>query len=220
MLYDSMDIVPVVESRPCASIPTIITSVVTTTTSVVTPPLRRTVNLGIRSQKGSHSQSGLDRITLDESPPRNRRNIGSNTESQEDLLEERRNNRYNFRQRLKDTELISRQDIINSYEQTTEEQVERQPCLRDSTGSKERIEKVRSLIAPRSFTTPEKLIVQSPDHNNDNYLNCENSEKEWLKEKFPPEAKLVTVPRGDKGFGFIMVEGNVRSIIIFIITHR
>ena len=195
-----------IENRPCASIPTIISSVVTTTTSLVIPPLKRTVNIGIRSHKGSHSQSGLDRITLDESPPRNRRNIGSNTESQEDLLEERRNNRHNFRQRLKDTELIS-QDMITSYEQKTDEQNERQPYMRSTSGGKERIEKVRSLVAPRSFTTPEKLVVHSTE--NDNYLNCENMEKEWLKEKFPPEAKLVTVPRGDKGFGFMMVEGNV-----------
>ena len=193
------------ESRPCASIPTIITevsSVITTTTSVITPPLNRTV--GIRSHKGSHSQSGLDRIMLEESPPRNRRNIGSNTESQEDLLEERRNNRRNFQERLKSTDLTSR-DV---YLQETDEN-ERQTYMLGLTSGKERVERVHSLLAPRSFTTPEKLIVHSTaDHDYPNYGN--NADSEWLKEKFPPGAKLVTVPREDKGFGFIIVEGNVR----------
>lgn len=196
-IYDSVDIVPVIENRPCASIPTIITSVVTTTTSVITPPLKRAVNIGIQSRKGCHSQSGLDRIILDESPPRNRRNIGSNTESQEDLLEDRRNNRRNFRERLRNTDLASREDIINSYEQEIDGQDER----RSHTLGRERVERVRSLLAPRSFNTPEKLIVESSDHL--------NNDSAWLKAKFPPEAKLVTIPRGDKGFGFIMVEGNV-----------
>lgn len=192
-----------IENRPCASIPTIITSVVTTTTSVITPPLKRAVNIGIVSRKGSHSQSGLDRIVLDESPPRNRRNIGSNTESQEDLLEDRRNNRRNFRERLRNTDLASREDIINSYEQEMDGVDERQSVTLRLTSGKDRVERVCSLHAPRSFNTPEKLIIDSPD-----YLS---SDSEWLKTKFPPGAKLVTVPRGDKGFGFIMVEGNVNS---------
>ena len=208
--HTSVDIVPVIENRPCASIPTLINSVVTTTSSTVTPPLKRTISIGLRSHKGSHSQSGLDRITLDESPPRNRRNIGSNTESQEDLLEETRNNRLNFRQRLRDTDITSRQDVISSYEVETDENIERQTVLRSSTGGgKERVEKVRSLVAPRSFQTPEKLVV----HSTDDYLNCDNAEDRWLKERFPPEAKIVTVPRGDKGFGLIMVEENVSSVI-------
>ena len=198
-----------IESRPCASIPTIITSVITSTTSVDTPPLRRTVNVGgIRSQKGSHSQSGLDRIALDESPPRNRRNIGSNTESQEDLLEERRKNRHNFRQRLKDTDLALRQDVINSYEQENDEQTEAATHRQGLTSGKERVERVRSLVAPSSFNVPEKLIIQSSD----DYLSSSKTERDWLKDRFPPGTKLVTVPRGDKGFGFIMVEGNVSVV--------
>ena len=204
-----------IENRPCASIPTIITSVVTTTTSVITPPLKRAVNIGIASRKGSHSQGGLDRIVLDESPPRNRRNIGSNTESQEDLLEDRRNNRRNFRERLRITDLASREDIINSYEQCQEVHVdgmsERQSVTLRLTSGKERVERVRSLHAPRSFNTPEKLIVGSPD-----YLSSDKTDSEWLNAKFPPGAKLVTVPRGDKGFGFIMVEGNVNNHNNFI----
>ena len=203
-IYGSVDIVPVIENRPCASIPTIITSVVTTKTSVITPPLKRTVNIGIQSRKGCHSQSGLDRIILDESPPRNRRNIGSNTESQEDLLEDRRNNRRNFRERLRNTDLASREDIINSYEHEIDGQDER----RSYTLGRERVERVRSLLGPRSFNTPEKLIVESSDH-----LNGDRTNSAWLKANFPPEAKLVTIPRGDKGFGFIMVEGNVERMI-------
>lgn len=206
MLHNSVDIVPVIESRPCASIPTVITSAVTTIASVDTPPLRRTVNIGgFRSQKGSYSHSGLDRIALDESPPRNRRNIGSNTESQEDLLEERRKNRHNFRQRLKDTDLALRQDVINSNEQEPDEHNETAAHRQGLTGGKERIERVRSLVAPSSFSVPEKLIIQSSD----DYLSSSETEKDWLKERFPLGTKLVTVPRGDKGFGFIMVEGNV-----------
>ncbi len=197
-----------IENRPCASIPTIITSVVTTTTSVITPPLKRAVNIGIVSRKGSHSQGGLDRIVLDESPPRNRRNIGSNTESQEDLLEDRRNNRRNFRERLRNTDLASREDIINSYEQCQEVDGmnEIQSVTLRLPSRKDRVERVRSLHAPHSFNTPEKLIIDSPD-----YLSSDKTDSEWLSTKFPPGAKLVTVPRGDKGFGFIMVEGNVNS---------
>ena len=141
---------------------------------------------------------------LDESPPRNRRNIGSNTESQEDLLEDRRNNRRNFRERLRNTDLASREDMINSYEQETDGVTERQSHTLSLTNGKERVERVRSLLAPRSFNTPEKLVIESSD-----YLS---NDSEWLKAKFPPGAKLVTVPRGDKGFGFIMVEGNVNII--------
>lgn len=200
-----------IENRPCASIPTIITSVVTTTTSVITPPLKRAVNIGIVSRKGSHSQSGLDRIVLDESPPRNRRNIGSNTESQEDLLEDRRNNRRNFRERLRNTDLASREDIINSYEQEIDGVNERESVTLRLTSRKDRIERVRSLLAPRSFNTPEKLVIDSSD-----YPSSDKTDSEWLKAKFPPGAKLVTVPRGDKGFGFIMVEGNVITLVILL----
>ena len=168
--------------------------------------MKRAVNIGIVSRKGSHSQSGLDRIVLDESPPRNRRNIGSNTESQEDLLEDRRNNRRNFRERLRNTDLASREDIINSYEQEIDGEDERQPFTLRLTNRKDRVERVRSLHAPRSFNTPEKLIIDSPD-----YLSSDKTDSEWLKAKFPPEARMVTVPRGDKGFGFIMVEENVNN---------
>ena len=101
--------------------------------------------------------------------------------------------------------------MISSYEAEIDDKLERQTFIRSSTGGKERVEKVRSLVAPRSFTTPEKLVVSSGD----DYLNCDNTEDRWLKERFPPEAKLVTVPRGDKGFGLIMVEENV-SVAIFV----
>ena len=85
-LPHSVDIVPVVENRPHVSIPTLITEF---TDDHQTPPARR---------KGSETESTLNILQSHEtlldssidSPIHSRRGIGSNTESQEDLLEDTR----------------------------------------------------------------------------------------------------------------------------------
>ena len=73
----------------------------------------------------------------------------------------------------------------------------------DQSGQKERVERVRSMIAPRSYATPEKLILEAEE------VNGVEPMSEWMAKHFPAGSSLVTVPRGDKGFGIIMVEGKV-----------
>ena len=176
-----------------------------------TPPARR---------KGSETESTINSLQshetlLDsstESPFHSRRGIGSNTESQEDLLEDVRNQK-NLKEMLKYRELskASVANIINSYELRGVEE-KTLPGLRVETNGisapviKERLERVHSTVAPHSYTAPEKLVLHAKesDMGNDSAVH-----EEWMKIHFPAGSKSVTVPRGDKGFGIIMTEGKV-----------
>ena len=98
-------------------------------------------------------------------------------------------------------------NILDSY---GDENVKEKTALLDSdidggdqSGQKERVERVRSMVAPRSYATPEKLILDAEEVNGVDPVN------EWMSEHFPAGSSMVTVPRGDKGFGIIMVEGKV-----------
>lgn len=66
----------------------------------------------------------------------------------------------------------------------------------------EKVDCVRTIIDPHSFSTPEKLILEPDIRVHPVVMSS------WM-EKFPQGARTVTVPRGDKGFGFIMVEKKV-----------
>lgn len=203
-LPHSVDIVPVVENRPHVSIPTLITEI---TDDHQTPPTRR---------KGSETESTLNILQSREtlldssidSPLHSRRGIGSNTESQEDLLEDTRIQR-SLKERLKYHELSNESEItiLNSYE--LKDDAEERTIL-ESLGSQtngfsvnERVERVQSMVAPRSYATPEKIIlhdIEEPDADSNN---------EWMEANFPAGSRSVTIPRGDKGFGIILVEEKV-----------
>ncbi len=68
---------------------------------------------------------------------------------------------------------------------------------------KERVERVHSLIGPRSFATPEKLTLLTE---NDEV----GAEEKWVSLRYPKGSHGVTIQRGDKGFGVIIVEGKVQ----------
>lgn len=198
-LPHSVDIVPVVENRPHVSIPTLITEF---TDDHQTPPARR---------KGSETESTLNILQSHEtlldssidSPIHSRRGIGSNTESQEDLLED---TRITLKERLKYHELSNESEItiLNSYE--LKDDAEERTILGSQTNGfsvNERVERVQSMVAPRSCATPEKIIlhdIEEPDVDSNN---------EWMDAHFPTGSRSVTIPRGDKGFGIIMVEEKV-----------
>ena len=63
---------------------------------------------------------------------------------------------------------------------------------------------VRTTVDPHSFTTPEKLILEPGIRVHPAAVATSS----WM-DKFPRGARTVTIPRGDKGFGFIMVEKKV-----------
>jgi len=202
----SVDIVPVVESRPSASIPTLITEI---TDDHRTPPARR---------KGSETESTVNSLQsretlLDsstESPFHSRRGIGSNTESQEDLLEDARNQK-NLKEILKFQDLSngSVANILNSYKHKGVGQKTVLGLGVENNGLsapviKERVERVHSTVAPRSYTAPEKLVLHAKESDTDSDSAVY---EEWMKIHFPAGSKSVTVPRGDKGFGIIIKEG-------------
>ena len=66
------------------------------------------------------------------------------------------------------------------------------------------------MVAPRSCATPEKIIlhdIEEPDV---------DSNKEWMNAHFPAGSRFVTIPRGDKGFGIIMVEEKVGVSVLHV----
>lgn len=159
---------------------------------------------------------------INSSPIRARRNIGSNTESQEDLLEDTRNNNRNSKhitsERLKYEELedtvITGNHPHTSYTQTviSLDDNEKQSDLPSSSrlqmrvsGREQVVERVHSMITPRSFKTPEKFLLEPEEG--------DTSNQSWLESHFPPNVETMTIPRGDKGFGLIMVEAKVIAMV-------
>ncbi len=205
-LSHSVDIVPVVESHPRASIPTVITNGQQTS-----PPSSRRKGSETESTV-SHLHSSQERL-LDsslESTLSISHGFGSNTESQEDLLEDdRRPRKRNNRDRVglgkhhrgDDALKLERTvNILNSYDGFRKESI-----MEEELGShKERVERVHSLVGPRSFATPEKLILHSED-------GVGSADDEWMLSRYPRGSHTITIQRGDKGFGIMMVEGKVRE---------
>lgn len=215
----SVDIVPVVESRPSASIPTLITEI---TDDHRTPPARR---------KGSETESTVNSLQSHEtlldsstdSPLHSRRGIGSNTESQEDLLEDARNQK-NLKEILKYQDLSngSVANILNSYKHKGVGQKTVLGLGVENNGLsapviKERVERVHSTVAPRSYTAPEKLVLHAKESDADSDSAVY---EEWMKIHFPVGSKSVTVPRGDKGFGIIIKEGKVGVALVCVHVVR
>lgn len=150
-------------------------------------------------------------LHIDGSSVRARRIIGSNTESQEDLLQETKNNQRNSTHII--SERIEHQEfsdtiIPNSHHSFLQKVPEINGDIRLSkvktrvSGRDKVVERVHSMMAPRSFDTPEKFLLEPQETDTNN--------QSWLRSHFPPNAKTVTVPRGDKGFGLIMVEVKVK----------
>ena len=74
----------------------------------------------------------------------------------------------------------------------------------------EKVGRVRTMDGARSFQTPEKLILE-PAEEVRVHPSCvpdSHAGSAWIA-RFPRGSRTVTVPRGDKGFGFIMVEKKV-----------
>lgn len=132
---------------------------------------------------------------MNDSLVRPRRNIGSNTESQEDLLQESQNstNQQDFEEHKhgSDNFKLQRDDDDNKKR------------FSKKSGRGRMVDRVHSIIAPQSFKTPEKFLVEPVD--------TEINNSSWLEANFPLSAETVTIQRGEKGFGFIMVEEKVNA---------
>ena len=221
----SVDIVPVVENRPSATIPAVVS------TSAGTPshhrqmvPVRRESSESAPNQRPIYSIEGMTCMSA-----RNRRNIGSNTESQEDLFEEtvrnRRNRRDNFKQKSMSKERVI--SLINAFENEGcpsgsrySPEIDRSIASKDSAAvapHKDRVERVHSLVAARSFATPEKLVLHNAAAavNGTSDFVKDPSYNDWVAAHFPTGSYTVTIPRGNKGFGLIMVEGKVRILTVY-----
>lgn len=133
-------------------------------------------------------------LLINDSPVRARRNIGSNTESQEDLLQDSRNTRNKQHDKFILEE--HKQNGSTTHQSQTNGDVKNSRKSARRTGKEQIVERVHSIVGPRSFKTPEKFLLEPDDSS-------------WLEANFPLDAETVTIPRGDKGFGFIMVEEKV-----------
>ena len=137
-------------------------------------------------------------------------NIGSNTESEEDLLSVSVHNHKNLEQSFKYSRTSDR-NIMDSFQ------------YRNGNGevsSGEVVGRVRTVdVSTQSFSTPEKLVLVEPASTGVSRVHPGGVSSEaplstgssWMA-KFPRGSKMVTVPRGDKGFGFILVEKKVREM--------
>lgn len=119
------------------------------------------------------------------STPTNVHCIGSNTESQEDLLEDKRRRNGKLDQSSRCPVLASGLNEINGI-------------------GNERVERVGSLITPKSCKTPEKLVLEE-----DSSFMLEEEYEGWVAKHFPPDSRVVVIQRGGEGFGFSMVEDKV-----------
>ncbi len=136
------------------------------------------------------------KLLISDSPVRARRNLGSNTESQEDLLEDSKNrsNSGRFEQTKSDTKSGKAVEEIKGYKRQSRK-----------SGREKMVDRVHSIIAPRSHKTPEKFLLDPAGKDDSATANAL-----WLEANFPSDAKTVIVPRGEKGFGFFMVEEKVQ----------
>ena len=136
-------------------------------------------------------------LLINDSPVRVRRNIGSNTESQEDLLQDSRNTRNKHHDDYILEEHKPKGSTTHKSQTNGDAKNSRTSARR--SGKEQVVERVHSIVGPRSFKTPEKFLLEPDDSS-------------WLETNFPLDAETVTIPRGDKGFGFIMVEEKVRGV--------
>lgn len=152
----------------------------------------------VESDEGTTRDGG--NVVMNGYSVREHGNIGSNTESQEDLLAEMSSHRNhkNLKKNIGYLESQSLSDesrnIMDSYPY--------QNGMDEFPSSSE-----GCVGAAQSFATPEKLILE-PDLD----IRAQTSygvASSWMSQ-FPQGSRTVTVPRGDKGFGFIMVEKKVR----------
>ena len=139
---------------------------------------------------------------------KSRGGIGSYTESQEDLLaESSQENQKNLKKNFiyKKSHSVNESRVIMDSFPYQNGLVE--------VPNRERTGRVGSVVGVRSFATPEKLILEaeSPDarvYPSRRITEVPPSSANWTG-MFPHGSRTVTIPRGDKGFGFIMVENKV-----------
>ena len=137
--------------------------------------------------------------------------IGSHTESEEDLLakSEVHKNHKNLEKSFRYSQSLSNgttQKIMDSFlYQNGNIELPSAGC----------IGRVRSVLSARSFATPEKLILEPEP---DSRIHLESVAgalaSSGRAKTFPQGSRTVTIPRGDKGFGFIMVEKKVLNNIM------
>lgn len=86
----------------------------------------------------------------------------------------------------------------------------------------ERVGTVKSVLDSSSFPKPEKLILGPWSQDNQVRVHPSNHVIKipqpvgWTEKAFPAGSRTVTVPRGDKGFGFIMMEHEVQKTLSFL----
>ena len=161
---------------------------------------------GLSSHLKGHKTSILVRSwerLVESSTPTNAQDIGSNTESQEDLLEDKRNRRNVKRQELEQSSDSLTPVVTDSPENSGTRQF---IAIVDGVG-KGRVERVRSLVGPKSCKTPEKLVLEA-DISQTQGEGC----TDWMAEHFPPGARTVNLQRGNHGFGFTIIEGKVSTV--------
>ena len=159
-------------------------------------------------------------------PPLSHDNIGSSTESQEDLLKE---NSWRNLENLQQESHNSKVTIMDSCPfQNRCENGNRKPNRKPMSMDipKERTGSVKSVLeSPLSFPKPEKLVLDPWYY--DNHVRVHPSRHVievpqpigWTeKQQFPPGSRTVTVPRGEKGFGFIMVEQKAREMLVVVVV--
>jgi hypothetical protein len=155
----------------------------------------------------SRSGRGGDIIMLNGYSERAGGNIGSHTESEEDLLSvSTHNNHKNLEKNFEESHSNNIMDSFQYQNGTVD------------IASKEIVDRVRSVDSARLYSTPEKLVLAEPMfagvsrvHVGGVPFEAPPTGNSWMG-NFPRGSKLVTIPRGDKGFGFILVEKKVRGV--------
>lgn len=129
------------------------------------------------------------------------KSIGSFTESQEDLLSKSSHrNQKNLEKTFRYLKSHSSNKSRNIMDSFSHQNGTSGPPPGEKAG------RVRTEAGSRSFARPEKLILE-PDV--EGVGTRAPPTISWTR-KFPYGSRTVTIPRGDRGFGFIMLEKKVR----------
>lgn len=185
-LVCSVDVVPIVESAPSAQVPTLLTDITTSTSPShhnhhlhhvngnARGDDRQEVTLGrdddrIEVQTRSTKSHSHDHLTHSEWNYIDVSVIGSNTESQEDLLDKNRRNQHNANVLAEKSNSGSKvADLISSYEESAKLSQSSSDSVKGSmmerrekteTGGKGRVGRVVSMVTERSFQ-PQTLVLQ------------------------------------------------------------
>ena len=176
----SVDIVPVVESKPSARVPTLLTNIGKMGQGKGRRGMEEETDGRPRKGSGIESTFCLARShdnLHDLSNNRSSNGIGSNTESQEDLLDTHSKNLRNQQEKRmgvgqrrpnSGSKIAS---LISSYEETAKLSQSPPPSPKrtrvgggSQKGRRERVGRVMSIVAPHSYAKPEKLVLEVRAH--------------------------------------------------------